>query len=87
MKQKGANCCFVMDASQICRSQQDLASWCAPKEGGPVTVAERSKACTDFARSEAGIGGSNLTQGMDVWCVCLFCVCVVLCLGRGLATS
>jgi hypothetical protein len=26
---------------------------------------------------------------MDVWCVyvCLFCVCVVLCLGRGLATS
>jgi hypothetical protein len=26
---------------------------------------------------------------MDVWCVCmcLFCVCVVLCLDRGLATS
>jgi hypothetical protein len=24
---------------------------------------------------------------MDVWYVCLFCVCVVLCLGRGLATS
>jgi hypothetical protein len=24
---------------------------------------------------------------MDVWCMCLFCVCVVLCLGRGLATS
>jgi hypothetical protein len=30
--------------------------------------------------------GSNPTQGMDVWCMCLFCVCVVLCLGRGLAT-
>jgi hypothetical protein len=25
---------------------------------------------------------------MDVWCVCaFFCVCVVLCLGRDLATS
>jgi hypothetical protein len=29
---------------------------------------------------------SNPTQGMDV-CVHLFCVCVVLSLGRGLATS
>jgi hypothetical protein len=41
----------------------------------PVTVAERPKACTVFARSEAGIVGSNLTQGMDVWCA-FFCVCV-----------
>jgi hypothetical protein len=32
----------------------------------PVTVAERSKACTVFARSEAGIVGSNPTQGMGV---------------------
>jgi hypothetical protein len=32
----------------------------------PVTVAERSKACTVFARSKAGIVGSNPTQGMDV---------------------
>jgi hypothetical protein len=27
---------------------------------------------------------------MDVWCVCVrafFCVCVVICIGRGLATS
>jgi hypothetical protein len=31
-----------------------------------VTVAERSKARTVFARSEAGIMGSNPTQGMDV---------------------
>jgi hypothetical protein len=36
----------------------------------PVTVAERSKACTVFARSDAGIVGSNPTQGMDV-CVCV----------------
>jgi hypothetical protein len=30
-----------------------------------VTVAERSEACTVFARPEAGIVGSNPTQGMD----------------------
>jgi hypothetical protein len=54
----------------------------------PVAIPEGSKACTVFACSEAGIVGSNPTQGMDVWCVCsFFCVCVVLCLGRGLATS
>jgi hypothetical protein len=40
----------------------------------PVTVAERSKACTVFARSEAGIVGSNPAQGMDVWYVYVFIV-------------
>jgi hypothetical protein len=57
--------------------------------GQPVTVAERSKACTVFACSEAGIVGSNPTEVMDVLCVCvrLFCVCAVLCLSGGLATS
>jgi hypothetical protein len=34
-----------------------------------VTVAQRPKAWIVFARSEAGIMGSNPTQGMDVWCV------------------
>jgi hypothetical protein len=30
--------------------------------------------------------GSNPTQGMHVWCMYAFiCVCVVLCLGNGLA--
>jgi hypothetical protein len=43
-----------------------------------VMVAERSKAYADFARSEAGIMGSNPTQGMDVWCLCV-CVCVCVC--------
>jgi hypothetical protein len=46
----------------------------------PVTVAERSEAFTVFARSEAGIVGSNSTKGMDVRCLCVyvrfFCVCV-----------
>jgi hypothetical protein len=36
--------------------------------------------------SKAGIAGSNPTQDMDV-CVLLFCVCVVLCVGNGLATD
>jgi hypothetical protein len=31
-----------------------------------VTVDERSKSYTVFAHSEAGILGSNTTQGMDI---------------------
>jgi hypothetical protein len=42
----------------------------------PVTVAERSKACTAFARSEAGIVSSSPTQGMDVWYVYAFILCL-----------
>jgi hypothetical protein len=52
----------------------------------PITVDARSKAWTVFARSDAGIVSSNPTQVMDV-CVRLFCVCVVLCVGSGLATG
>jgi hypothetical protein len=37
-----------------------------PNSGLSVTVVERSKACTVFARSEAGTVGSNPIQGMDV---------------------
>jgi hypothetical protein len=50
-----------------------------------VTVAARSKAWTVFARSNAGIVGSNPTRGMDDY-MRLFCVCVLLCVGSGLAT-
>jgi hypothetical protein len=42
----------------------------------PVTVAQRSEACTVFARSESGIVGSNPTQGMDVWYVYVFILCL-----------
>jgi hypothetical protein len=43
-----------------------------------ITVVEHSKAWTVFACSNAEIVGSNPTQGMDVWCVdgfilCLYC--------------
>jgi hypothetical protein len=50
----------------------------------PTTVVARSKARTVFATSNAGSVGSNPTRSMDV-CVRLFCVCVVLCVGSGLA--
>jgi hypothetical protein len=52
----------------------------------PITAAERSKAWTVVARSNAGIVSSNPTQGMDV-CVRLFCVCADLCAATGLATG
>jgi hypothetical protein len=53
----------------------------------PVTVAALSAARNVFARSNAGIVGSNPTQGMDEHvCVRLFCV-RVLCVGSGLATG
>jgi hypothetical protein len=44
----------------------------------PISVAVRSRAWTVFAGSNAGIVGSNPTEGMNV-CVCLFCVCVLSC--------
>jgi hypothetical protein len=49
-------------------------------------VAAMSKAWTVFARSNTSIVASNPTRGMNV-CVRLFCVCVVLCVGSGLATG
>jgi hypothetical protein len=51
-----------------------------------ISAAAQSKAWTVFARSNAGVAGSNPTRGMDV-CVHLFCVSFVLYVGRGLATN
>jgi hypothetical protein len=48
-------------------------------------MAALSKARTVFARSNTGIVGSNPTRSMDV-CLRLFSVCIVLCIGSGLAT-
>jgi hypothetical protein len=53
---------------------------------GSITVAALSKAWNDFTCSNAWIVSSNPTQGIDV-CLHLFCVCVVLCVGSGLATG
>jgi hypothetical protein len=52
----------------------------------PITMATRSKAWNVFVRSNAGIMGSNPIRSMDV-CVRLFCVFVVLCVGRVLVTG
>jgi hypothetical protein len=43
-----------------------------------ITVATWCKAWTVFARSNAGIVGSNPTQGMDV-CVCVYSAFVLSC--------
>jgi hypothetical protein len=42
----------------------------------PDTVAARSKARTVFVRSDAGIMGSNPTQGIDV---CVYAFILYLC--------
>jgi hypothetical protein len=49
----------------------------------PVTEAARSKTWTLFALSDSGMVGLNPTQGVNVWCVYAF----ILCLGSGLATG
>jgi hypothetical protein len=46
----------------------------------PITVASRSKTWTVFARSKAGIVGSNPTQSMDVCIVCVYSVFVLFCM-------
>jgi hypothetical protein len=46
-------------------------------ENRPITVAARSKAWTEFARSNAGIVGSNPIQVMDVCIVCIYSVFVL----------
>jgi hypothetical protein len=45
----------------------------------PITVIMRSEAWRVFARSNTGVVGSSPNLVMDV-CVCLFCVCVVMCI-------
>jgi hypothetical protein len=51
-----------------------------------ITVAAQSRARNVFVRWNAGILGSNPTQRMNVY-MCLFRVCVVLCVGRRLTTG
>jgi hypothetical protein len=52
----------------------------------PITVTASPRASIVFARSNTGVVGSNLTRGIDI-CVGLFCVCVVMYVGSGLATG
>jgi hypothetical protein len=58
------------------------------KDTSPVTVVSRSKARTaSLALTLGSCVRIPLTACMFGVCMCLFCVCVVLCLGRGLATG
>jgi hypothetical protein len=59
---------------------------CSVHVVGPITEAPQSKASTVFARSDAGIVGSSPTEGMDV-SVCVYSVCVVLCVDSSLAMA
>jgi hypothetical protein len=52
---------------------------CSLSNRQPVTVAERSKAYTVFARSEAGIMGSNHIQGVDFGVCVRFSMFVLSC--------
>jgi hypothetical protein len=47
----------------------------------PITMSTLFETRTVSAHSDAGIVGLNPTRGMDV-SVHLFCVCVVLCVGK-----
>jgi hypothetical protein len=51
-----------------------------------TTMAAWSEAGNAIHHPNTWIVGSNPTRGMDI-CVCLFCVCVVLCVGSGVATG
>jgi hypothetical protein len=78
------NCCFALREAYRLRVSDKwvLRTIFEPKrEEVPITVAARSKARTVFARSNAGIVGSNPTRGMHV------CVYSVFVLGSGLATG
>jgi hypothetical protein len=72
-------------AAQLAASQEGLCS-VSDDICTLFTVAARSKAWTVFPRSNTAIMGSNPTQGMGI-CVRLFCVCVALWVGSGLATD
>jgi hypothetical protein len=51
-----------------------------------TTVIEQSKASTEFTQSSTETVNSNVIRGMVVY-VRLFCVYVVLCLDKGLASG
>jgi hypothetical protein len=75
--------CFSVSYERIMLQTGESSSHAASKKRlYPVNL--NSEAITVFANSNAGIVGSNPTQGMDD-CVRLFCVCVVLRVGSGLA--
>jgi hypothetical protein len=70
----------ILWAYAILISPLSLFRICCPlKCRMPVTEVARSEAWTVFARSNAGIVGSNPTQGMDICIMCVYSVFVLSC--------
>jgi hypothetical protein len=69
--------CFIHQVFRISRKLQGRSQW---------SLGLRHELFSLVRTLDAGIVDSYPTQGMDV-CVPLFCVCVLLCLGSGLATG
>jgi hypothetical protein len=69
----------INNVNQIAEGRSASRNYAYLITGLPITVAARFKAWTVFARSNAGILGSNPTQGMDV-CVCVYSVFVLFCM-------
>jgi hypothetical protein len=63
-------CCFISLISVLERMYPSVHHILVVYPPSPVTVAERSEACTVFTRSEPGVMGSNPTQGVVCVCVC-----------------
>jgi hypothetical protein len=53
----------------------------------PIIIAAQSNSWTIFARSNTMIVSSITTRGIDPCVYFFICVCVVLCVGSGLATG
>jgi hypothetical protein len=67
---------YLQSLDTVCPDTVCLV-WKRPKHAlPPVTVAALSKTWTVFAHSDSGIVGSNSIQGMDVWCVYTFILCL-----------
>jgi hypothetical protein len=60
MNQQFTDMTWIFNVSKLCSA---------------ITVAAQSKAWTVFARSNAGIVGSNPTLGIDDCIVCIYSVC------------
>jgi hypothetical protein len=58
--------CTKQNIIEFSLNSEDKTFFCYIFPVLPVTAAERSETCTFFVRSEAGIVGSNPTEGMDV---------------------
>jgi hypothetical protein len=65
-----------MQATNREYGKQSIRTYIINRYARTVKVSERSKARILFVRLESGIVGSNPTQGMNVWYVYVFILCL-----------